>query len=79
MDQNGGDGTAEDRAAVDGAQHDQSRFRGHGKGHGQQQRNAHGGGQAGQTADDDADGGAAGHKQQIAEGHRVYEAVSHQG
>ena len=79
VDQNGGDGAAEDRAAVDGAQHDQSRFRGHGKCHGQQQRNAHGGGQAWQTADDDADGGAAGHKQQIAEGHRVYEAVSHQG
>ena len=67
VDQNGGDGAAEDRTAVDSAQHDQSRFRGHGKGHGQQQRNAHGGGQAGQTADDDADGGAAGHKQQIAE------------
>ena len=35
VDQNGGDGAAEDRTAVDSAQHDQSRFRGHGKGHGQ--------------------------------------------
>ena len=35
VDEDGGDGAAEDRTAVDSAQHDQSRFRGHGKGHGQ--------------------------------------------
>lgn len=79
VDQNGGNGTAEDGAAVDAAQYDQSRLRSHGKGHGQQQSHAHSGRQAGQTPDNDADGCAPGHKQQVNGRQRVEKSLSHQG
>ena len=61
VEQNGGNGAAVDRAAVNAEEHQNALRRLHTKGHGQQQRNAHRGGQAGQRTDADTGQHAAGH------------------
>lgn len=61
MDQDGGNRTAEDGAAVNAAEHDQSRFGSHAEGKRQKKRYAHGGGKARHTADNDSDGDADDH------------------
>ena len=61
MDQDGGNRTAEDGAAVNAAEHDQSRFGSHAEGKRQKKRYAHGGGKARHTADNDSDGDADNH------------------
>ncbi len=61
MDQDGGNRTAEDGAAVNSAEHDQPRFGSHAEGKRQKERYAHGGGKARHTADNDSDGDADNH------------------
>ena len=77
MDEDGGDGAAEDGAAVNGAEDDKSRVRRHGKRQRQHERNAHRRREAGQTADDDAERDAAHHGKEVDESESLNKALTH--
>ena len=77
MDENCGNGAAEDSTAVNSAQNDQAGIGLHGKGQRQHQRHAHSGGQTRQTANDHADGNAESHHQQIYRSQGAEEAGTH--
>ena len=78
MNENGGNGTAENSAAVNAAEHDQPCFRVHPEGEGKQKGNAHGSGKTGHASDDDADRDADDHHEQVHGLQGVAEARSHQ-
>ena len=78
MDQDCGDGTAEDGAAINGAENDQTGFRFHRKGHREHQGNAHGSGKARHTTDDDTHGDTGRHHQEIDRGQGIEKARAHQ-
>ena len=73
----GGDGAAEDRAAVDSAEDDKAGIGGHGECERQHQRNAHRGREARQAADDDTEGHAADHGKKIYPGEGADKALTH--
>ena len=77
MNEDSGDGAAEDSAAVDGAEDNKSGVGGHGEGQRQHQRNAHCGREAGQAADNDAERDTACHRQQVYPCQGMYEALTH--
>ena len=77
VNEDSGDGAAEDSAAVDGAEDNKSGVGGHGEGQRQHQRNAHCGREAGQAADNDAERDTACHRQQVYPCQGMYEALTH--
>ena len=77
VNEDGGNGAAEDGAAVDSAENDEAGVSLHGEGEGEHQSNAHCGGKAGKAADDDTKSNTKSHGEKVCKGKGMSKAAAH--